>query len=377
MILSNASLSAAYLNAGDEVLLNASTHTKHYFVSYAGSNPFIFMDSGGEFLNYKENEDYNITFISENGLIITPENFEFEHEFSSMYDRLGIQVADEPNGEFLNLNRRWMLESVDPIPPWDHEKASQVNNEFDKLRRGIYLVEQSLLSGYIFPANLEEARTLGLAQDSEVYTGQNSSQAHSTITHHDNDEIKTNLSVIHIPYKVVRFHFSSDYSRNYAGWKISIAPFPEVMDTDGDTLSDIHEINLYGTDPNCEDTDADGLSDSDEIHIYASNPNETDTDKDGLNDFAESNLKNLSFDMNVENSSLIRLLNQAGFISDKDIGELRIATSVIADSGSEINFVIELEESLDLENWMKTGEKTVISFPVTSDKQFYRLKISE
>jgi hypothetical protein len=57
----------------------------------------------------------------------------------------------------------------------------------------------------------------------------------------------------------------------------------EGIDSDGDSLSDFDEINVYGTDPNNFDTDSDGLSDGDEIDV-GTDPLDADTDDDGLRD---------------------------------------------------------------------------------------------
>ena len=62
------------------------------------------------------------------------------------------------------------------------------------------------------------------------------------------------------------------------------------LDTDGDSLSDTDEINVYGTDPSNSDTDSDGLSDGDEINVHGTDPNNPDTDNDGLSDGDEINI---------------------------------------------------------------------------------------
>ena len=62
---------------------------------------------------------------------------------------------------------------------------------------------------------------------------------------------------------------------------------PNNADTDSDGLSDGVEVNETKTDPNNADTDGDGLNDGDEVNTYNTNPNNTDTDGDGLSDYDE------------------------------------------------------------------------------------------
>lgn len=64
---------------------------------------------------------------------------------------------------------------------------------------------------------------------------------------------------------------------------------PNTADTDGDGLVDGPEVNEYDTDPLTADTDGDGLNDGDEINSYNTDPTEADTDGDGLNDGEEVN----------------------------------------------------------------------------------------
>jgi len=67
---------------------------------------------------------------------------------------------------------------------------------------------------------------------------------------------------------------------------------PLSYDTDSDGLSDGDEINRHNTDPLLADSDSDGLSDSDEIEIYGTDPLSYDTDSDGLSDDDEINRHN-------------------------------------------------------------------------------------
>jgi len=66
----------------------------------------------------------------------------------------------------------------------------------------------------------------------------------------------------------------------------SVAPVVQVIDTDGDGLSDSEELSL-GTNPKQTDTDKDGLFDKEEIRIYKTNPLKADTDGDGVVDGQE------------------------------------------------------------------------------------------
>ena len=73
----------------------------------------------------------------------------------------------------------------------------------------------------------------------------------------------------------------------------------EDPDTDGDGLSDIAEITVFGTDPlkkdsddndkndNDEDMDNDGISNYDEVYVYFTDPASADSDGDGLSDHDE------------------------------------------------------------------------------------------
>ena len=58
------------------------------------------------------------------------------------------------------------------------------------------------------------------------------------------------------------------------------------MDSDGDGLSDIDEIRIYGTDPLNVDSDGDGLSDAEEIAM-GTDPLQRDSDGDGVDDWTE------------------------------------------------------------------------------------------
>ena len=106
--------------------------------------------------------------------------------------------------------------------------------------------------------------------------------------------------------------------------EIAIGTRPDLVDTDGDTLTDYQEVYITGTDPTVYDSviegvsdadancDSDGLSNSyeielgsdpcsefsdedefndyDEVYIYGTDPTKTDTDDDGISDSSEIKL---------------------------------------------------------------------------------------
>lgn len=60
----------------------------------------------------------------------------------------------------------------------------------------------------------------------------------------------------------------------------------QVIDSDGDGLTDQEEINL-GTNINLPDSDNDGLFDYEEVKVYKTDPLNPDTDNDGYKDGEE------------------------------------------------------------------------------------------
>lgn len=62
---------------------------------------------------------------------------------------------------------------------------------------------------------------------------------------------------------------------------------PLLADSDGDTLMDGEEIEIYGTDPKKYDTDDDGLDDGYESYTGYTDPLDDDSDDDGLKDGEE------------------------------------------------------------------------------------------
>jgi len=59
------------------------------------------------------------------------------------------------------------------------------------------------------------------------------------------------------------------------------------LDSDSDSLSDVDEVNIHGTDPLEADTDGDGLFDDAEINTHGTDPLLVDTDGDSISDRVE------------------------------------------------------------------------------------------
>ncbi|MEM7467152.1 MAG: binary toxin-like calcium binding domain-containing protein, partial [Pseudomonadota bacterium] len=55
-------------------------------------------------------------------------------------------------------------------------------------------------------------------------------------------------------------------------------------DFDGDGLTNLEEVNEYGSGPHLEDSDLDGLLDGDEVNTYGTSPTDQDTDDDTFSD---------------------------------------------------------------------------------------------
>ncbi|WP_440876888.1 M4 family metallopeptidase [Thalassotalea sp. PLHSN55] len=63
-----------------------------------------------------------------------------------------------------------------------------------------------------------------------------------------------------------------------------LGSYPNNTDSDGDTLLDGEEVNLYLTSPVNVDSDSDQLSDGDEVNTYLTDPTLADSDSDGMPD---------------------------------------------------------------------------------------------
>lgn len=75
--------------------------------------------------------------------------------------------------------------------------------------------------------------------------------------------------------------------------ELSIGTHPLYPDTDGDSIMDGDEVNLYYTNPLVTDTDSDGLTDDDEILLFDTNPLIPDTDGNGILDGNEKERRSI------------------------------------------------------------------------------------
>jgi outer membrane protein OmpA-like peptidoglycan-associated protein len=77
------------------------------------------------------------------------------------------------------------------------------------------------------------------------------------------------------------------------GATLEVTAIPDSQDTDGDGLTDMDELCVFGTNPNNPDTDGDGIRDNVELTgPNPTNPLDTDTDNDGLADGVEDANRN-------------------------------------------------------------------------------------
>ncbi|MFX0065887.1 MAG: M28 family peptidase [Candidatus Hermodarchaeota archaeon] len=108
------------------------------------------------------------------------------------------------------------------------------------------------------------------------------------------------------------------------GEELSRGLDPLNPDSDGDGLMDGEEINTYFTHPGDPDTDDDGLTDGEEILIYGTLPTDDDHDKDGLKDGVEVNTYGtdpLIFDTDsdgLSDGSEVNLYSTNPLLSDTD-----------------------------------------------------------
>ncbi len=118
----------------------------------------------------------------------------------------------------------------------------------------------------------------------------------------------------------------------------------DFTDTDGDGVSDVNEVNTFGSDPNVADTDGDGLSDGEEINVHGSNPTLEDTDGDLLVDSLEASIGTSLIDASDRDFS--------GFISKLVLSDDRVVVFYEPSTPESVNIAVQAEVSNDGQTWL-------------------------
>lgn len=161
------------------------------------------------------------------------------------------------------------------------------------------------------------------------------------------------------------------------------------IDTDGDGLTDLEELYVYGSNHLIPDTDGDGLSDAIEITVFATNPLKVDTDGDGISDGLKAVAIGLSADveiltegwikvklfwsdytMSIETSSTV-----LGVTFDSDSKQLSVNVSGVDGTQGECNIAIPkalVSSSSDVEVHLD-GEP--IEFTLTEDDAYHHIHV--
>lgn len=72
-------------------------------------------------------------------------------------------------------------------------------------------------------------------------------------------------------------------------------PATSALDSDGDSVADADELDIYGTDPTVADSDGDGLLDGQELFAAATDPLLWDSDGNGMGDGEQANAETMIF----------------------------------------------------------------------------------
>ncbi|MCP5462241.1 MAG: hypothetical protein H7A34_03530 [bacterium] len=151
----------------------------------------------------------------------------------------------------------------------------------------------------------------------------------------------------------VSIGYNTSVLASFTGYALFDGDVPAMSfingDYDGDQLSDIDELDNYGTDPAVRDSDNDGLGDGEEVLTHLTDPTNSDPDNDGLTDMQEIfDYSSDPFDANSDDDPF----------SD---GEEALAGTDLNDPASYLH-IIELYEDAD------TGDVVIIWSSVNGKK---------
>ncbi len=127
----------------------------------------------------------------------------------------------------------------------------------------------------------------------------------------------------------------------------------EMIDTDGDQLSDAQERMVFETDPEVPDSDGDGYDDGYEVQLGLS---PTINNTAFLGAYVQSNA------------------NAYGYYDTNSVLDLHVGDIGMAVSNGTANLSLQMEASNDLNNWTNAGDSVSWTFPVDSSNKFFRVR---
>ncbi|NQX00008.1 hypothetical protein HQ447_05055, partial [bacterium] len=153
----------------------------------------------------------------------------------------------------------------------------------------------------------------------------------------------------------------------------------DILDTDGDGLTNFEEAVTYGTSPSLTDTDGDGLSDSAEIRTHQTNPSRADSNGDGL---ADGVAVRMGLEPLADHAALVRIILDSretfGLHTLQDLTDLRPGSTTVKvlPSAGGLQLRLKVQQSADLKNWQDAGEAVFEqTVDPTVQKKFFRFGV--
>ena len=158
---------------------------------------------------------------------------------------------------------------------WAEESGVGRNPNAAETANDLYFALTAGVKFYLFPDN--DIDDDGLGNEEEVEFGTNPYDADT-----DGDLLTDWHEVRNLHTNATLMDSDGDGLTDYEE-AIKYRTRPDTLDTDGDGINDAEEIQRFNTDALRKDSDGDGLPDGREIQL-GTNPNRVDTDSDGLRD---------------------------------------------------------------------------------------------